>query len=340
MTAVWPWHVAPLRELLSRRNAFPHALLIHGRRGIGKLEFARVLAKSLLCETPLDGVACDACVSCHWFREGNHPDIRELQPEAQLEDGEVDAASTEGDAKKKSKDIRIEQVRAVSDFMTLTTHRAGFRVLLIHPAETMNAAAANALLKTLEEPPPSTAILLVSNQVARLPATIRSRCQRVRIAEPAKTVALGWLAEQGVTNNELALSMLAMTGGAPVDALETASPERQASRSALVRVLSEPDLDHIAAAQALEKNELSDILGWMQTWVFDLVLSRLVGEVRFFLDHPKPLNRIAERVELPRLFRLESELRQARRTVNHPLNARLLLEQLLISYKLATKPMS
>ena len=340
MIDILPWHQKPLRELLARRTTFPHALLIYGQRGIGKHEFARALAHSLLCEAPQETIACGVCPACHWLGFGNHPDFRELQPESEQDDelvADADAAgsSDESEPKKKSKDIRIEQIRAVADFMTLSTHRAGFRVLLIHPAESMNAAAANALLKTLEEPPPATAILLVSDQIARLPATIRSRCQRVRVVAPAKAEALAWLASRGVAHGDIAL---AMAGGAPLDAIENASAEFQATRDAFIKVLVSPDLDYVSAAAALEKTDLPMLLTWLQTWVLDLVLARVAGEARFFADHKSALQRIALRAELPKLFRLDSELRQARRSVSHPLNPRLLREQLLISYQLATKP--
>lgn len=327
-----PWHRAALTELTARRNTFPHALLIHGRRGIGKHEFARALAQSLLCEAPVSGLACGNCPACHWYDEGNHPDLRELQPAA---DVEVDAAELEDvdEAKKKSKEIRIDQIRGVADFMSLSTHRGGFRVLLIHPAESMNAAAANALLKTLEEPPPLSVILLVADQVARLPATIRSRCQRVNVPWPSATDAEAWLAAQGVS-----AATLAMAGGAPLDALDLAQPARQENRSAVVSVLADPALDYLAAAQAWEKIELPEVLLWMQTWLVDLVLTRLGCAPRFYRDQKTALSQIAARAELPKLFRLDTELRQQRRSINHPLNARLLLEQLLISYKLATKP--
>ena len=140
MTA-FPWHRAELEALLRDRARLPHALLVHGPAGIGKTEFARALAAGALCEDPKDHLACGVCASCHWFSQGNHPDYREIVPEAALED--EDAA--EGDAAKpdkaKSLVIKIEQVRAVADFVALTTHRAGHRVMLIHPAEALHPAA-------------------------------------------------------------------------------------------------------------------------------------------------------------------------------------------------------
>ena len=335
-----PWHGAPLRELLSRREKLPHALLLDGRSGIGKVEFARAIAQSLLCESPADaGVACGTCAACGWFSQGNHPDFRELMPEALTEDEEDTDTNVpiepEAKGKKKSKEIKVEQIRDIASFMTLSTHRDGFRVLLIHPAETLNANAANALLKTLEEPLPRTLILMVTDQIGRLLATIRSRCQRMMVPAPDEATALAWLTAQHIADPVVALGQ---AGGAPLAAVAFADPEYQSQRKTFLQSLATTDADHIATAQSFEKSDLVNIVTWLQTWVSDLALSRLTGEVRHHRDQQIAIARIATRVHLPALFRYESQLRQARRAIHHPLNARLLLEQLLISYSNAITP--
>ena len=332
-----PWHDAPLRDLLSRREKLPHALLLYGRQGIGKVVFARAIAQSLLCESPHQSVACGTCAACGWFTQGNHPDFRELMPEAlSADDADPDAIlDPEAKEKKKSKEIKVEQIRDIADFMTLSTHRDGYRVLLIHPAETLNANAANSLLKTLEEPPPRTLILLVTDQIGRLLATIKSRCQRVMLPAPDEATALAWLKTQGIVDADIALGQ---AGGAPLSALAFADADYQSQRKAFLQVLAVADADHIAAAQSFEKSDLVNIVNWLQTWVSDLALSRLTGEVRHHRDKKSEIARIAACVHLPALFRYESQLRQARRAVHHPLNARLLLEHLLISYAIAITP--
>jgi DNA polymerase III subunit delta' len=337
---ILPWHRQPLDELLARREKLPHALLVHGQQGIGKVEFARAVAQSLLCESPVEGIACGQCPACGWFSQGNHPDFRELLPENLVEEEPDGEAVVEVDTKekKKSREIKIDQIRAISDFMTLSTHRDGFRVLLIHPAETMNLAAANALLKTLEEPPPRTAILLVTDQLARLLATIRSRCQRVQVPAPSHEVALAWLTAQAIdTGRGGAEAALAMAGGAPLDAVAFADGTYQRERNQFVSALADADLDYTACAQAFEKSDLNHVLTWLQTWVSDLILVNLAGAARHHIDQQKTLTTMARGLDLPRLFRFESLLRQARRSIGHPLNARLLLEQLLISYRQAVK---
>ena len=335
---VLPWQRATLTELLSRRESLPHALLIYGKQGVGKVEFARAVSQSLLCESPDHGIACGTCPACGWFREGNHPDFRELLPESLTEDEpetkEDAPADAESKEKKKSREIKVEQIRDIGGFMTLSTHRDGFRVLLVHPAEALNANAANALLKTLEEPPARTVILLVTDRIGRLLATIKSRCQRLLVPAPDEETALQWLSAQGVNDGEVALSQ---AGGAPMDAIAFADAQYQADRKAFTQVLSDSNADYLAAAQMFEKRELANILDWLQTWIGDLALSRFTGQVRHHRDQRAAISRIATRVDLPALFRYESQLRQARRSVHHPLNARLLLEQLLISYSHAIR---
>src|SRR5436190_11428498 len=233
-----PWHRATLTALLADRARLPHALLVHGPRGIGKTEFARALGASALCESPVAGLACGKCPSCHWFSQGNHPDYREVIPEAseedESEDGEAEAPKSE---KAKSLYIRVEQVRAIADFIALSTHRGGHRVLVMRPAEMLYPNAANALLKTLEEPPPATLIALVSERPSQLLPTIRSRCRDVALSMPPRDEALTWLRKEGVPGAEAAL---AAAGGAPLLARDLADPAEAEFRRRLVAELSRP----------------------------------------------------------------------------------------------------
>jgi DNA polymerase-3 subunit delta' len=331
-----PWHAGMLAAVMARRRRMPHALLLHGRTGIGKVELARAIAKSMLCEAPVDGIACDACVACNWFAQGNHPDYREISPDADAAPDEAEeGAVAEAKGEKKSVLIKIDQIRAVMDFMTLSTHRAGFRVLLLHPAEALAAAAANALLKTLEEPPDKSLILLVSGQPARLLPTIRSRCQKIAVPMPAPAAARRWLEAQGVAN---ATGALAQAGGAPLLALELGQAEAQAFRRRLTDQLTRPSgAQLLAYSAAIDREAVEPFLYWMQTWVTDLALARSTGRVRHHLEHGEALTRIAQRCDPERLFALDDKLREARRLALHPLNPRLLVESLLLTYNRAVR---
>jgi DNA polymerase-3 subunit delta' len=328
----FPWHREALEALLSRRDRLPHALLVTGRAGIGKVEFAREVARGLLCESPRSGLACGECPSCHWISQGNHPDLREVVPEA-AEEAEEEAGDGAKEARK-SLAIKIDQIRAIGDFMALSTHRAGFRVLLVHPAESMQPAAANALLKTLEEPPPATAIVMVSDRPARVLATIRSRCQLVPLQAPARASAVAWLSAQGVPEADLALSL---AGGAPLLAAELALPEEQKLRRKVVAELSRPEGAHaLAFAAGFDRALLERTLFWMQTWVHDLLRVKNSAQPRHHVDSATALRTKARRARLESLLALDRELVEARRLVTHPLNARLVAEHLMMAYNRAT----
>ncbi|HXN16645.1 MAG TPA: DNA polymerase III subunit delta' [Usitatibacter sp.] len=333
--SAFAWHRAALEALALNRERLPHALLIHGRAGIGKTEFARALAQSVLCEAPELGMACGGCASCHWFSQGNHPDYREIFPEAAAEDEEESEEGSARPDKAKSWVIRIDQIRALSDFIALSTHRAGFRVLFLHPAEALHPAAANALLKTLEEPPPGTLIMLVSDQPARLLATIRSRCRMLLLPTPAREAALEWLKAQAVAEPEV---VLAAAGGAPLLACELAQPQQAELRARILGELSRPagaDVLHFAAS--IDREALERMIYWLQTWVHDLVRARLAGDVRHHPALAAALKARARGADLEALFDLDRELTSARGLASHPLNPRLLAEHLLMAYNRATR---
>src|SRR4051794_26653499 len=166
MTAM-DWHLDAHAALLRDKSRLPHALLLKGVRGIGKLVFARALAKALLCESPAaDGASCGHCAACAWFEAGTHPDFRQIEPASMSEqDDEEDPEQVDKpqkSEKKKPVTISVGQIRALPEFLYLSTHRGGVRIVVLHPAETMTVSAANALLKNLEEPPPQTHFIVVT----------------------------------------------------------------------------------------------------------------------------------------------------------------------------------
>ncbi len=217
-----PWNEPILQSLSARAGRLPHALLIHGMQGVGKLALAERVAQFILCEAATGVKPCGRCDGCRWFLAGNHPDFLRLEPEAlaRIPEPNEDEPAPAKKTTKPSTEIKVDQIRAVAGFLGLGSSRGRMRVALVHPAEDMNLSAANALLKGLEEPPAGAMFLLVSHRPSQLPPTIRSRCVAVPVPVPAHKVALEWLSGQGIKGAE---RWLAYAGGAPVRALHYAA---------------------------------------------------------------------------------------------------------------------
>jgi DNA polymerase-3 subunit delta' len=334
--APYPWQMTMWARLQAERAHLPHALLLYGKSGTGKLDFARQLAQSLLCQSPAaDGLPCRQCQACTWFEQQGHPDFRLVSPTAGIEP-KTDEEGGDRKPAKVSKYIVIDQIRELTDFVSLTSHQAGLRIVAIAPAERMNAAAANALLKTLEEPPPNTLLLLVADQPGRLPATILSRCRKELLPAPGRDASLRWLKEQAVADAPL---WLALANDAPLAARDLAQREEVALRRSLLEQLAKPgQMDPLALAEKLEKTDRALVVGWLQQWIYDLISSKLTGQIRFQVDVPEAVAALAGRVRLMPLLAYQRELIALQQTLEHPLNSLLLIEQLLFSYQQAVQP--
>ena len=321
---IHPWNLPLFRQLTADPAHLPHALLLHGPAGVGKLELAVELARWALCQRPGDAGACGVCDACNWFDQGNHPDFRRIEPI------EPEAAEDGGKpAKKGGRLIGVDAIREISDFLSLTAHRGGWRVALIQPAEFMNAAAANALLKTLEEPPARVLLLLVSHQPGRLLPTVLSRCRKVAVPLPEQATALAWLSQAGLEQPE---ALLEEAGGAPLAALGFAEPERAARREAFLDLLAQPRrLDACQAALTFQP-VLAEAWGWLARWVHDLLAHKLAGQTHYFSGRAALIERVAAHSSLADLLAFQRELAEAGRWLRHPLNAQLLLESWLIRY--------
>lgn len=325
---IHPWNAGLFRQLTGDPEHMPHALLLHGPTGVGKLDLAIELARWALCQQPGGEGACGVCDACNWFDQGNHPDFRRVEPVA-AEAEDADAGPAKKAAKKGGRVIKVEAIREITEFLSLTAHRGGWRVALIHPAEFMNPAAANALLKTLEEPPARVLLLLVSHQPGRLLPTVISRCRKVAVALPEAEGALAWMHAEGVAEPA---ALLAEAGGAPLAALAYAEPERAARREAFLDLLAQPSrLDACQAAQTFQPF-LAEAWGWLTRWLHDLLAQRLAGKGHYFPTRAAVIARVAAASGLAELLAFQRELAQAGRWLRHPLNAQLLLESWLIRY--------
>src|SRR5207245_2008521 len=300
-------------------------LMQRGRR-LGELDFAQAAAQCLLCESLRTGERpCGPCHACNWFSLGKHPDFRLIVPESMAPESREEGAEP---SKRRSEQIRIEQAREIADFLAVGTHRGGLRVILIYPAEAMNANTQNALLKNLEEPPPATVFLLVTTQPERLLATVRSRCLKFTLPFPPSDPVLRWLKEQGLRQPE---ATLAGAGGAPLAALKAADTE--ADRLRFIEGLGNPGFDPIALAETVLRVPLWDLVGWLQRWSYDLLLARVTGRVRYHLNLEGVIEDTARHCDAAELAAYLRRLAQARELARHPLNAKLFVEDLLLQYQ-------
>jgi DNA polymerase-3 subunit delta' len=315
-----PWIEAPLRQALQQQRA--HALLLQAPQGVGALEFMLTLAQAWLCESAGAAPPCGHCGSCRLVQSGSHPDLHLLLPEAmrpalgwsaQAED----EAGEGGKARRKpSRQIRIDEVRAAIDWVVQTSSRGRAKVVLVHPAEAMNLQAASALLKTLEEPPGQARLLLSTADEARLLPTVRSRCQRIRLAGPPAELAAAWLAGQGVVDAPV---LLAAAGGAPLAARELAAAGIDAAA-------------WVALPRAVARGQAAALAGWpvpravdaLQKVCHDALVHALGGAPRYFASQALPKG-----ARTGPLSAWAKTLSRAARHDEHPWNDALLIEALV-----------
>ena len=331
---MYPWQTLQWQQI-TQRSVLPHALLLRGRAGIGKHAFATELSKSLLCPAPNQTIACGICPSCLWFNENNHPDYRVISPE-DADNGseaslEVPKLETLKKKTTKKSQISVSQIRALSDYLSLSNHQVnGRRIVLISPAETLNIASANALLKMLEEPPSNTLFLLVSSQPQRLLPTITSRCQAVDMMLPARSETLEWLNEQGVSNAQACLDY---ASGAPLIALQIATDNDTTTN--LIKALAlGGKLDPFMLAPSFLKVGMERAIDIMQKWIFDVTAYKLTRKLHYHTQYANALQALANSVNLVLLLNFQKMLGDAKLIANHPLNNQLQLENLLSHYTL------
>ncbi len=329
MNGILPWQGQQWRQLRERHAAgrLPHALLLAGVAGTGKRQFATSLAGALLCRYRNgEGFACGDCPACIRFRAGSHPDFMALHPR------------DEGRA------ITVDQARAVGEFLAVKSHYEGGRVVLLAPADSLNRAAANCLLKTLEEPAPDALLLLVTNRPGALPATIRSRCQRVGFAPPARHVALEWLAGHAEVAQGEGELLLDLAAGAPLEALRLAGEgvlERRAQMLEEFGQLSAGRLDPVPVARLwLERGDAAQALFWLNSWVLDVL--RLKQSRRPPLlanrDRVDLLGEIAQHTDSVDLVRYLERVVRLRHQGQIALNMQLQLEELLVAWSALVRP--
>jgi DNA polymerase-3 subunit delta' len=318
MTPSW---LAPEMATLAaafQADRLSHGLLIHEAPGAGGNWLAKWVAQMALCQKPAAQAPCGACAGCHRVATAQHPDLLVLQP---LEE---------------STQIKIEQIRELSEELSLTAHQGAYKVAVITPADTLNRFAANALLKTLEEPPPRTLLLLVVTQPSRLPATILSRCQRIRVRAPTRSEAVAWLeATKGAGDWNAVLDTL---GEAPMLA-EDADPKAVAQVASEVRRTLEEALagggDPVATAERWSRAELPLRLRCVENWLTERIRAQSGSDGFFtkvgagpYLPQPNAVLNMGYPT-MGHLFELMDGVRELKSSLDSPINRGLALEAVL-----------
>ncbi len=318
----YPWQREQwqlLQQRLTQGN-LPHALLLHGVEGMGKHHFAQALVSSLLCENRGEsGQACGQCRGCKLLDVGNHPDFIPLSPE---EEG---------------KNITIDMVRKLATKLSTSSQYGGYKVVLIAPAEQLNPASANGLLKTLEEPTADTILILLCSHIDRLLPTIRSRCQNLLFAAPQSEPALAWLAEQAGVDSEMAPLLLRLGDDAPLRAQQLAESgviEQRADLLKMLQALARGEMTPVQVAEREKKIAVTDILQWLSGWNMDMIRLQYNPQPAHINspDLLEQLRPLAQQIELQKLYKYFDKLIEASRLARTQVNQQLLLEETLVGW--------
>ena len=301
---VYPWQVKPwqLIQSMVTTDRLPHALLISGLKGMGLFEFASNFASSILCEQALEsGEQCHRCSACNLIKAETHPDLLIVEPE---EEGKA---------------IKIDQIRKLVSFSQFQSHYSKRKVIIICPAEAMNTSSANSLLKTLEEPPGDTLIILVSQQPSMLPITVRSRCQKIKISATSTEVE-EWLSDK-VELEKIQTALASGCGPLFFDGKEEL--DQSIDRKSLLddlELMSNKQKDPIDTAEQWSKKQPHETFFWLLNICQDMLkLSSIDNPNQAKLvnqDLCERLHQLAKQYETKGIFNIYDKLFEYHRLIS------------------------
>ncbi len=334
----YPWLDEAAERLDAMRDHLPNAILIHGMAGVGTYELARWFAERLLCESPnMDGSACGICQGCRMMHANTHPDCRIVVSEflANALDLPYTPPEVASSSKKLSREVRIHQFRALTDFFTMAPHRGGKRVVLVYPADMVRAEAAASLLKSMEEPPEGMVFLLAADDIDAVLPTIRSRSRLLRVGVPNRDEALRWLKAQK-RSPKAPEEALAMAGGAPILALRdttgyTLTTKAQKTLHDLLAKGASLTPDSIIRSYSADMT-VPAVAFYLSRWCYDLLRVKSGSAPHFFIHEAEVMTSIANGASMKNLLSLNAAVAEMRRSAEHPLSARQVWEGVLLVY--------
>ncbi len=322
----YPW-LEPYRQsvaAITRQGRLPHALLLTGQQGMGKAVFADFLAHLLVCERPVEHASpCGQCTACTLFNAGSHPDYHYVSFEIDEKTGKL------------RKSIIVDQIRELAGKLSLKSHGGGCKIAVITPAAAMTPNATNCLLKTLEEPSDNTVLVLVSEQSAHLSATVRSRCQQLRIDVQDRETVLQWLS--GQLDACVPETYLQLAHNAPLEALRLAQDNAIEARSKhfadLVGIL-DGRVAPLTIALDWSKDEGMQAIRWLRDWLMDLLRIRMTGQAGAVrsTDIVEGLEALAGRLDCKTMFAQLDRINRTLQLSASGLNRQLMTEDILLAW--------
>jgi len=322
----YPWLRPDYEKLVAGYQAgrAHHALLVHALPGLGEDALIYALCRFLLCQQPENQKSCGHCKGCQLMLAGTHPDYYLLAPE------------------KGKATLGIDAVRDVSEKLYERSRLGGAKVVWIPDAALLTEAAANALLKTLEEPPADTWFFLACREPARLLATLRSRCRLHHLAPPAENYACALLGRETQASAESILSALRLCGGAPAAATELLQTEHQASRQALCQSVEQAlhGGDWLSLLTALNHEQVAERLHWLATLLLDALKMQQRATLLTNVDAISLVQHLAQQLSATRLHAVLAALVECREQLLTVVgvNRELLLTDLLLRVERYLQP--
>ncbi|MBK0063021.1 MULTISPECIES: DNA polymerase III subunit delta' [unclassified Acinetobacter] len=316
MQTVYPWQQNIWETLTSRFPEVGHGLLFYGKNGCGKHEFAQHFLAWVLCSNKQAQAACGECMSCQWLKSDTHPNYVHI--------------TTDEENKKQNAKIKIEKIRDLLPFVQQTVD--GWRVIVIEPAEALNMASSNALLKTLEEPGDRIILILLADHYLKLPATIRSRLQHFALDRVSPEQSQHYIqTEQPELSESQVNLLLNLSGAMPLSALQLAQSEWLNKRADFLmdwtNLVTQKNKPMLLATKWSKEMGFNDFIPMVEYLLGDLICVKLNQSLK---NIDLSFDQIVQAYTLEQLFEIYTQIQHAKQLVEQNVQTNLILDQLFI----------